>query len=191
MSQGIAHLRRDRFFTPALCRHPSSMTTLAEAEPPPGTPPAQRTLNFAVLMQLLLQGGSGTAQLPPPGAAGAVGKDREQEGCPGLPVHPAETCRASQLSMPATAGKWVAGLGEQRVPSAEWSPAIKCPFLNFGSGQEAVNEADNCLAVIDRESRVSGEGGGGMSGEDYVSEGSIFLGFVYAGSRELFWITRA
>ena len=40
--------------------------------------------------------------------------------------------------------------------------------------------------MIDRESRVSREGGAGGEREDYVSEGSIFLGFVYAGSQELF-----
>lgn len=61
-------------------------------------------------------------------------------------------------------GKWVVGLWEQRVPSAGWSPAIECQILNFGSGQEAVNEADNCLAVSDRESRVSGQGGGWAAG---------------------------
>lgn len=115
------------------------------------------------------RGPSGAAQLPPLGAAGAVGKGRDQEGYPGLsfqapspsqrgrwepisrgagraggdpaptscpaqlraPVQekplllepgfhrPAEARRALQLSTPAAAGKWVAGLGEQRVPSAE------------------------------------------------------------------------
>lgn len=79
-----------------------------------------------------------------------------------------------------------AGPGEQRVPSAEPSPAIPCQILNFGSGQEAAKGADNCLAGSDREPRVSGQGGAGDERQDYVSEGSIFLGFVYAGIQELF-----
>lgn len=33
---------------------------------------------------------------------------------------------------------------------------------------------------------MSGRGGAGDEQEDYVSEGSIFLGFVYAGVQELF-----
>lgn len=96
---------------------------------------------------------------------------------------PAEAGRASHAG---SDGKWLVGLGEQRVPCAEGSPAIHCQILNFGSGQEAANEADNCLAVSDRESRVSGKGGAGDERQDYVSEGSIFLGFVYAGIQGLF-----
>jgi len=43
-----------------------------------------------------------------------------------------------------------------KFPSLEWSPSC-CQFLYFGSGQEAVSKGDNCLAVTDTKSRVSGE----------------------------------
>lgn len=45
------------------------------------------------------QGGSGTAQLHPPGAAGAVGKDRDREGYPGLSIHAPSP--SQQRQMPA------------------------------------------------------------------------------------------
>lgn len=48
------------------------------------------------------------------------------------------------------------------------------PVLNFGSGQEAVNEADNCQSVMDGESRVSGEGGEGM-GRRIMFQREIFF----------------
>lgn len=60
----VAHLGRDRHFSavPFLCA--PSVTPLAEAEPPPGTSPAQEKLNFAVPTQLLLNGGRGDVGQP-------------------------------------------------------------------------------------------------------------------------------
>lgn len=55
-------------------------------------------------------------------------------------------------------GKWEWVPGEQRVPSAERSPARSRALA------PALSEADNCLAVSDGQSRVSGQGGAGMAG---------------------------
>lgn len=152
-------------FTPAPSHGASSTMPPAEAKTTSRHLPSPGDIELCCLNAVFAegsQGGSGTAQLSQPEAAGAVGKDRDQESYPGLFIHalspsrgwqmparspgcwrPAPTSCPAQLqapfqgkpvlleprfnhpaeahyaSRPSTPGTRVAGLGEQRVPSAE------------------------------------------------------------------------
>jgi len=101
MSQGIAHLGRDKCFSPAPDfspaprHHASSVVPLAEAERPSGTSLAREKLNFSIPMQLLRNGGRvdvGQPSLPhlePPGQWARTEAGRAARGSlpPHLPRH--------------------------------------------------------------------------------------------------------